>query len=707
MVKSKLVPDKISYKENKNLDDNDLGHASSVYEYNLFGKDVEIVLGKQNTSFSRHDIVYYPVYLVVNDELKEKIGVLEASTKDIISWIDDTGDITIHPENMIIYATQEHLAKILSETKPITDAVRDEIDEIEKNKTAKSSDNGADGDDSSEDELFEPSDDITSLHIPQNKISTSFKTASVKTDDGIFKINSNTKIPESLPEETKADAETNKIDYRESKDIPWIQKFMKNNKYDIIDNEGGGDCFFAVIRDAFKQIGKDTTVEKLRSLIAKETTDAQFTEHRKLYTGFLSEYKNKEGEIKDIKHKISILKKRADENAKNKVEQKMILEEANALVKKHAELVIEKDDAKELLDEFKYMESVDTLDKFRDFIMTSKYWADDGSISTLERLLNIKVIIFSEEAYDNGDLDTVLNCGQLQEHDVENQGRSPDFYIMTSYTGNHYKLISYKEKNIFAFKEIPYDVKALVINKCLEKNAGPYYIIEDFRKLKTHLGLDPNEGEPNEEEDEYLTRDLYDKDIVFVFHSTSNGKPKAGLGSGETIPENNRIDFPTLNKTKDWRRKLDDSWMVPITMDGHRWNSVEHYYLGSQYKKGFPDFYLKFSVESGSDISKDITIAKAACSKSGKMAIKGAEVSLREKNVKPDADFYEMGKSPRNKIERENALRAKFTQNLDLKNILLGTKMAKLVHFLRGKEPETDELLMQIRKEIATTGGTN
>ena len=116
---------------------------------------------------------------------------------------------------------------------------------------------------------------------------------------------------------------------------------------------------------------------------------------------------------------------------------------------------------------------------------------------------------------------------------------------------------------------------------------------------------------------------------------------------------------------------------------------------------------MKFSVESGSDISKDITIAKAACSKSGKMAIKGAEVSLREKNVKPDADFYEMGKSPRNKIERENALRAKFTQNLDLKNILLGTKMAKLLHFLRGKEPEADELLMQIRKEIATTGGTN
>ena len=34
------------------------------------------------------------------------------------------------------------------------------------------------------------------------------------------------------------------------------------------------------------------------------------------------------------------------------------------------------------------------------------------------------------------------------------------------------------------FTEIPYDVKSMIINKCLETNSGGYYLIPDFRNLK-------------------------------------------------------------------------------------------------------------------------------------------------------------------------------------------------------------------------------
>ncbi len=49
-----------------------------------------------------------------------------------------------------------------------------------------------------------------------------------------------------------------------------------------------------------------------------------------------------------------------------------------------------------------------------------------------------------------------------------------------------------------------------------------------------------------------------------------------------------------------------------------------------------------------------------------------------------------------------NAMRAKFTQNEDLKKLLRATKKAKLVHYVgRGKPVEVFNNLMEIRKEIS------
>jgi len=283
---------------------------------------------------------------------------------------------------------------------------------------------------------------------------------------------------------------------------------------------------------------------------------------------------------------------------------------------------------------------------------------------------------------------------------LENQGKfTPDFYIMTCYLGYHYQLISYKHKRILKFSEIPYDVKILVINKCIEKNAGPYYLIQDFRNLKTRLGLSPDEGAPSSDDDEYLVDDLYEPDVVFMFHAKSEGKAKAGKGSGEKIPDARMTEFNFLNKDstcKDWRRKLDDSWITPFQLDGHRWSSVEHYYQASQFKKGYPDFYLQFSLDSDTDISKDIAIARAAGSKSGKYK----DRIVRPKNVKFDSDFQQEELSVRKLEERDAALEAKFTQNMDLKKILAETKKAKLVRFVRSMPPIVDEALMKIRAII-------
>jgi hypothetical protein len=306
----------------------------------------------------------------------------------------------------------------------------------------------------------------------------------------------------------------------------------------------------------------------------------------------------------------------------------------------------------------------------------------------------MKTIILSEEAFNAGDLDSVMQCGQLNDTDIEKSELfKPDYYIMISYTGNHYTLVSYKNKGIFKFREIPFDIKSLIINKCLEKNSGPYYLIPDFKKYKENLGLERDTGEPSEDE---RINDLYDKDITFMFHAKSNKKPKAGKGSGEIIPINRMIEFNKLNKLSDWRRKLNDDWIAPFTIDGKRWGSVTHYYLGSQYKKGFPDFSKEFSLDSESDISKDVEVAYAAV-ETGKYKKK----ILRESNITIDPDFFEVGLEPRYKLERERAIEAKFTQNKDLKQVLMETRNAKLISFRRGKEPLLDEQLMKLRKNLS------
>ena len=63
-----------------------------------------------------------------------------------------------------------------------------------------------------------------------------------------------------------------------------------------------------------------------------------------------------------------------------------------------------------MLEEFKFMKGIDTLEKFKKIIKTCDFWAETWAISTLERLLNIKIIILSSEAYKLGDLLNVLQC---------------------------------------------------------------------------------------------------------------------------------------------------------------------------------------------------------------------------------------------------------------------------------------------------------
>ena len=263
---------------------------------------------------------------------------------------------------------------------------------------------------------------------------------------------------------------------------------------------------------------------------------------------------------------------------------------------------------------------------------------------------------------------------------------------MTSYDGSHYRLISYKKKGILTFKEIPYDIKILTVNKCLEKNSGIFYMIQEFKNFKSRLGLDPDEGSPEKDDElEEQSSDLYDKTTVFNFHSKSlDSKP--GKGAGEHIDKSRVSSYATLSKIEDWRRKLDDSYTMPFTVDGHRWSTVEHYLQGSKFKKSYPDFYAQFSLDNTSELSSDVDLAKLVGDTS-----KTKYKNMRPKNVKIDVDYH-LGRSD---IERETAIYAKFYQNEPFKQLLLATGDALLAQYLRRKPSEPDMILMKVRKQLS------
>jgi predicted NAD-dependent protein-ADP-ribosyltransferase YbiA (DUF1768 family) len=226
----------------------------------------------------------------------------------------------------------------------------------------------------------------------------------------------------------------------------------------------------------------------------------------------------------------------------------------------------------------------------------------------------------------------------------------------------------------------------------MEKNSGVFYLIQDFRNLKLKIGLDPNEGSPeeaNELDDAYLET-LYDPSIVFVLDikASKTAYPGKANSYGETIPLKLKKEYLPLSKVDSWRRKLHDYWTdAPFSLDDLRWASVEHYYQAAKFKKQNPDFYRLFSLDSpGSKFNDNITKARQAGSKDAN--------KLRPKNINMDPDFY----GERNKEERKRALEAKFQQNSDLKEILKLTRTAKLMGFIRHSTSEIDIDLMNLRK---------
>lgn len=727
MVLSKL-DSSISYEEIKSISMDDKDLDATIYKINLHNVNIIITIGNEKYTYISKNILFVPIYLVYDSKVISKIGVFEFIASSLPDLMDEDDELDIGRMGkplLFQFVTKDYLERYKTKwydsdeeesENSDSDEEEDSEEEIEFDDDD-DEDEEQDEDESEEDtkDVSEDDDEDISSKDKDDKDESTYGLSEslvqiqdkLKDDDVI---ESETSIIRELYEEdddiqkqhleTSKDAEKIKKQYKSGTN--WIQQYFKNNNYNLIDNEGSGDCLFAVIRDAYNSIGKNITVSQLRSILAREANEETFLTYKTIYDDLNDAYKKTNIDMKKL---VSENKKLKTEYSKerNVQKQKVLVDRSKQIVKQYERYKVEQEFTRSLLDEYKFMHNVNSLEEFKNVIKTCKFWGETWAISTLERILNMKLIIFSQEAYHSGDYGNILQCGQLNDSILQERGVfKPKYYIMTEWLGWHYKSISYKGKKILTFEEIPFDVRNLVVDKCLEKMEGPFGIIPKFREIKEHvveqeasmMGITEEEqleidNKERTLEQEAKSKSLYNDDIIFQFYDKS-ADAKPGKGSGEIIDNKELKQFSQLANIKHWRRMLSNYYPSEFIFDGKQWFSVSHYIEGSKYKKNHPEIYNLFSLNSESEISNNISAVKML---EKKRILNGKEII--PKDVKPDEEYSE-----RIMDEMDDVLMAKFTQNEQLKDVLKFTKDAKLMLYNRKKPPITQYKLMEIRKKI-------
>ena len=349
---------------------------------------------------------------------------------------------------------------------------------------------------------------------------------------------------------------------------------------------------------------------------------------------------------------------------------------------------------KEMVEEFEFMRDVKTIDDLKNVIKTSKYWADVWAVSTLERLYNVKFIILAKDNFVKGEIENVLQCGEIDKKLQEKGIFEPDYYILTSYDGIHYELITYDKnvnKTAFKFKGLPYRIKELVLEKCMEKNSGPFNIIPEFKDFAAKNNV--NVPDPKSEIVSLVKEpknDLYDENIIIQIFKRSADRPVGDKKSSDTVKIEKlkfNDNFIQLNEIKEWRKKLDNEWNIENYMvDEKEYISVQHYMYASRFIN-IPEVFNKFNKQSQHPAGKSIDEAK-----------KLYDAILKDKTYKSKIikeDDYEKDKSRYLFL----ALRNKFSID-EYKKILLLTGDAKITIFKPGKYGGVIDAneLMKVRK---------
>jgi hypothetical protein len=534
-VRSKLDTS-VFYEESRTLFPEDKTVSLTFADLSIKDVDVDIAIGKEKYTFIDKNIIYFPIYLVFNEKFKDRIGVYEFSSEQLYSLVnpvddddEETDELNLeHFKSPLLFSfvTTEYLSKYgnksdESDEEDSDDKVGHDTKDIEKeiemldsdsddddDESDESDDDSSDDSDEKEDDgADEESGDIEDaegdIEEPERGIDMDklkIKLEHIITHDTEEPLSLELLVESILNKEESVEKYKRQYNQYKSRNRSfrpnWVQSLFKNLHYGVTDNEGGGDCFFAMIRDALEYLGLSISVFELRTLFANEIDETVFTQYKSLYMeskANMNETKTTRTqlrrELKELQSQLKLSTSSSErEILKGSIEDKtnMFNVYTDMLQSQH-----------EMYQEYSFMKSIDSLEQMRSVVKTCEFWADTITISTLERILNLKVIILSEGDYMTYKRDgqehsykKIFQCGMLNDNILEERGTfTPKYYIIADWTGDHYKLITYKKRGIFTFEQLPYQVKKNISERCIRVShpVGPYAIIPKFMNFRIAL----------------------------------------------------------------------------------------------------------------------------------------------------------------------------------------------------------------------------
>ena len=472
--------------------------------------------------------------------------------------------------------------------------------------------------------------------------------------------------------------------------IKWFNDFVLEDSFMSYDNNS----------DLFELISNTITnpkipVVEIRNMLSKNVNEDIFDYYFKNYTDFKNQVDAQMMEVSKIKKKIATKKKKFD---RQRPKGDGIIEQYE-----YNKLDIELKNANNMLDKmddnfsnFKFMEYLTTKEMLQTFIISESvqeksFPANAWSITLVERFGNFKLILLDEKLFNTGDTTDVLQCFAENINDIGTPFKPSQYMIVCKMNDGVYRLIQFDDMiKTFQFKDLPEVIKTKVADKCWDNNSGGlFHEINEFSKFtskykETHqISENPFEPISNDSDavDESIINKLnpyYSNLTVFRFHKVANSNPLPGMGNGESIGLETVGEYSELSGFKDWRRKLSDMYSSPsqFELDGHKWNSVEHYYQANKFKQS-PVIFDKFishdfNKSNKSDIEDNSTDAQTY----GNSIHGHRKVGVKNGDDKAliDDDYT----TEKGLLAREIGQRAKFSQNYDLKKMLISTKRARL-----------------------------